>query len=149
MRPSREAGPAGPASPVRGYTALVTARARVWGGVLAACLLAAGSGTAAGGTRSAVLHGTVLVAPATPVCMPRVPCMRPAAGVVLAFSRAGAVRARVTSAADGSYRVALAPGTYAVRVTRPEGVHRLSPLAVSLSANQVKRVTFYLDTGIR
>ena len=127
----------------------VMARARVWGGVLAVCLLAAGSGTAAGGTRSAVLQGTVLVAPAAPVCMPRVPCMRPAAGVVLAFSRAGVVRARVTTGAEGSYRVALAPGTYGVRVTRPEGVHRLSPSVVSVSAGQVKRTTFYLDTGIR
>jgi hypothetical protein len=127
----------------------VIARARVWGGVLAVCVVAAASGTAAGGTRSAMLQGTVLVAPATPVCMPRVPCMRPAVGVVLAFSRAGVVRARVTTAAGGSYRVALAPGTYAVRVTRPKGVHRLSPSAVSLSAGQVKRTTFYLDTGIR
>jgi hypothetical protein len=75
--------------------------------------------------------------------------MRPAAGIVLAFSRAGAVRARVTTSSDGSYRVALAPGTYAVRVTHPRGVHRLNPSAVTLSASQVKRTTFYLDTGIR
>ena len=117
--------------------------------MLAVCALAAGSGTAAGATRSAVLQGTVLVAPAAPVCMPRVPCMRPAAGVVLAFSRAGAVRARVTTTADGSYRLALAPGRYAVRVIRPTGIHRLSPAVVTLSAGQVKRTTFYLDTGIR
>jgi hypothetical protein len=127
----------------------VIARARVWGVVLAACFLAAGSGTAAGGTRSAVLQGTVLVAPATPVCMPRIPCMRPAAGVVLAFSRADAVQARVTTASDGSYRVALAPGLYAVRVVRPTGVRRLTPATVRLYPSQVKRLTFYLDTGIR
>jgi hypothetical protein len=112
--------------------------------VLAACVLAAGSGVAAGSTRSAVLHGTVLLAPATPVCMPRVPCLKPGAGVVLRFVRRGVVRARVTTASDGSYRIALAPGRYVVRSARP-----VIPAAVTLSSAQVKRVTFYLDTGIR
>ena len=114
---SGEAGPQGPASRVRSYTLAVVARPRLWGGVLAACVLTAGSGTAAGGTRSAVLHGTV--------------------------------RARVTTALDGSYRLALAPGAYGVRVTRPSGIRRLRPSAVRLVRGEVKRVTFYLDTGIR
>jgi Carboxypeptidase regulatory-like domain len=127
----------------------VIARPQLWGGVLAVCLLVLGSGTAGGATRSAVLHGTVLAAPATPVCMPRIPCMRPAGGVVLAFSRGGSVRARVTTAADGSYRLALGGGTYSVRVTRPAGVRRLSPSVVAVARGQIKRVTFYLDTGIR
>ena len=121
----------------------------VRGVALAACVTAVVCGTAAGATRSGVLHGTVLAAPATPVCMPRVPCMRPAAGVVLAFSRAGVVRARTTTDADGTYRVTLAPGAYAVRVTRPSGVRRLNPATVRVDAGQTRRVTFYLDTGIR
>jgi hypothetical protein len=75
--------------------------------------------------------------------------MHPAAGVVLAFSRGGIVRARVTTSADGTYRRALAPGTYVVRVVEPTGAGRLSPTSVRLVANQVRRVTFYLDTGIR
>ena len=125
------------------------ARPRVWGGVLAVCVLAAASGNAAGATRSAVLHGTVLLAPATPVCMPRVPCMKPAAAVVLTFSRGGVVRARAVTASDGGYRVALAPGTYAVKVTRPAATSRLAPAKVVLAPNQVRRLTFYLDTGIR
>ena len=81
--------------------------------------------------------------------MPRVPCMRPAAGVVLAFSRGGDVRARVTTAAAGTYRVALRPGTYTVRVIRPTGVRRLNPSSVHVAAGEVRRVTFYMDTGIR
>jgi hypothetical protein len=119
------------------------------GVVIAACVAVVASGSAAGATRSGVLHGTVLLAPATPVCMPRVPCMRPAPGVVLAFSRGGLVRARATTDADGTYRVTLRPGTYGVRVVRPTGMHRLNPASISVSASQVKRVTFYLDTGIR
>ena len=121
----------------------------VRGIVLAACVVAAGSSSAAAGTPSAILRGTVLLAPATPVCMPRVPCMRPAPGVVLAFSRGRIVKARATTAADGSYRVALAPGAYGVRVTRPSGVRRLSPATVRVAGGQVNRVTFYLDSGIR
>ena len=114
------------------------------GVVLAACVVLIGSGTAAARTHSAVLSGTVLEAPAAPVCMPRVPCMKPGAGVVLAFVRRGVVRARVTTRADGSYRVALAAGRYVVRSART-----VTPAAVTLSPAQVKRVTFYLDTGIR
>jgi hypothetical protein len=81
-----------------GYTAGVSR-----GIALAACAFAVAVGTAAGATRSAVLRGTVLAAPAAPICMPRVPCMHPAAGVVLAFSRGGVTRARVTTGADGTY----------------------------------------------
>jgi len=81
--------------------------------------------------------------------MPRIPCMRPAPGVVLALSRGGLVRGRVTTGADGSYRVALAPGAYSVRVARPAGVRRLTPSSVTAAGGQVRRVTFYLDTGIR
>jgi hypothetical protein len=81
--------------------------------------------------------------------MPRVPCLRPAAGIVLAFERGGIVRARVSTARDGSYHVMLAAGSYAVRVTHPAGVRRPTPASVAISPRQVKRVTFYLDTGIR
>lgn len=81
--------------------------------------------------------------------MPRVPCLRPAAGVVLAFSRGATVRARVTTAADGRYRLALRPGSYNVRVIRPSGVARLRPSVVTLTSGELKRLTFYLDTGIR
>ena len=75
--------------------------------------------------------------------------MRPAPGVVLAFSRGGVVRTRVTTAADGSYRITLSPGAYSVRVTRPAGVRRLTPSGVSVAGGEVKRVTVYVDTGIR
>jgi Carboxypeptidase regulatory-like domain len=116
---------------------------------MAACLLVLPAGTAAAAKRSGVLSGFVLSAPATPVCMPLVPCVRPAPGVVLTFRRADVVRARVTTGANGSYRVRLVAGTYAVKVTRPVGAGMLRPTSVTISVGQVKRVTFYLDSGIR
>jgi hypothetical protein len=127
----------------------VLARRWVWGGSTAALAVAVAVGTAGGATRTARLSGFVLSAPATPVCMPRVPCMRPAAGVVLAFRRVGVVPTRVRTARDGSYHVLLAPGTYAVRVAEPLGVRRPKPATVTVSAGHMKRVTFYLDSGIR
>jgi len=75
--------------------------------------------------------------------------MHPAAGVVLAFTRGGVIRARVTTGADGTYRVSLVPARYGVRVLRPTGVQRINPASVRVEAGQVRRLSFYLDTGIR
>jgi hypothetical protein len=80
--------------------------------------------------------------------MPRLPCLRPAVGVLLTFSRAGKDRAHVTTAADGKYRVLLAPGTYRIHVSR-KIARRISPSDVIVHASRVSRLTIYLDTGIR
>ena len=80
--------------------------------------------------------------------MPRVPCMRPAAGVVMIFSRAGRDRAHVRTATDGGYRVLLAPGTYRISVARPFA-GRVKPVEATVHASQVRRLNVYLDSGIR
>jgi hypothetical protein len=90
----------------------------------------------------------VLRAPVEPICMPRVPCIRPAAGVVLAFTRGGRVEARVTTAMNGNYHVLLRPGIYGIRVTRP-ATRRVNPTQVRVYAGQLRRVNVYIDTGIR
>jgi hypothetical protein len=118
-------------------------------GLVAAFLLLLPTETVGASTRSGVLSGFVVSAPAAPVCMPRVPCLRRAAGVVLAFTRGDLVRARATTGDDGSYRVTLEAGTYRVKVARPAGLRLLKPLSVTIAAGEAKRVTFYLDTGIR
>jgi hypothetical protein len=118
-------------------------------GLLASVLVLLPTAPAGATARSGVLSGFVVSAPAAPVCMPRVPCLRKAAGVVLAFVRGDVVRGRATTADDGSYRVMLVAGTYAVKVTHPDGVRLLKPLSVTIAAGETKRVTFYLDTSIR
>lgn len=86
--------------------------------------------------------------PVTPVCMAGVPCSRPAAGIVLAFSRRGSERAHVTTSKDGTYRVMLAAGTYSVRVVHPS-TRRVEPASVMVAGGRIRRVNFYIDTGIR
>jgi hypothetical protein len=123
-------------------------RSWVWVGLIAACLAIVPSGTASRAQFTTGLKGTVLAAPTEPVCMPRVPCMRPAAGAVLAFTQGDLVRKRVATAADGTYRVLLRPGRYGIRVTRP-ATHRVSPIQVRVDAGQIRRVNVYIDTGLR
>ena len=80
--------------------------------------------------------------------MPRVPCLRPAAGVVLVFSRGGSDRAHAKTRTDGSYRVLLAPGTYRIRVTHPL-VLRARPAQARVYVGRLRRLNIYLDVAGR
>ena len=112
--------------------------------VLAASLaLVAGAGAHRTTLRSG-LYGTVVRGPITPVCVAGVPCSAPAAGAVLVFTR-GAVIDRVTVASDGSYRLHLPAGTYAVR----SGAKKLAPTLARVYAGRMARLDFSIDTGIR
>jgi hypothetical protein len=91
-----------------------------------------------------LLKGTVTIGPLTPVCRVGTPCTGPAARVVLTFtSRTRAVRA--TTAADGTYSVRLAPGTYSV--TGSKGM-RIAPAQVVVGPRG-RWQSFAIDTGIR
>jgi hypothetical protein len=79
------------------------------------------------------------------VCIAGRPCSKPAAGVVLTFSRAGRAAARATARANGSYRARLAPGLYAARAS----YGRLEPATVRVGPGAMRRVDFSIDTGIR
>ena len=109
--------------------------------VAAALLFAA---PAAAGTSGA--RGVVRIGPTMPVCAIGRACTRPAAGVTLTFSRAG-VAHRTKTAHDGSYRLALAPGTYRLLVAGARFGARPRTVAVPSGRFVVRDIT--IDTGIR
>ena len=100
--------------------------------------------TTAGALARSGLYGTVMRGPISPTCVAEQPCDAPAAGVVLVFSRGGVVVARVRTHGNGSYRIRLAPGRYAVT-----GGRDLQPSAVRVLRGRFRRVEFSIDTGIR
>jgi hypothetical protein len=108
-------------------------------------LPAAACGTAPRGG----LFGIVRISPARPVCLEGEPCTRPARRVWLVFSRSGREVGRERTGSDGSYRITLPRGAYAV--TSPGGVigRGLEPQRVSVPAGGYARVDFSLDIGIR
>jgi hypothetical protein len=95
------------------------------------------------------LRGLVVFSPTRPVCFEGQPCSKPAAHVVMVFSRRGGVAARVRTRADGTYRVSLQPGTY--RVSAP--AHRvgsgITPRTVRVPNGRTMRADFEIDTGIQ
>ncbi len=98
---------------------------------------------------SSGLFGVVVRAPTMPVCIAGRPCSAPAADLLLSFRRGGAVRT-VRTDGHGRYRIALAPGLYAVTaVTKPGPGRGLEPREVRVPAGRTVRANFTLDTGIR
>lgn len=95
------------------------------------------------------LRGVVMRGPTTPVCREDDPCEKPAAGLVLVFSRSGSVAARVTTTRAGTYVVRLRAGWYTV-TTPGRGVGSgITPRAARVLAGRIRRVDFHLDTGIQ
>jgi hypothetical protein len=113
---------------------------------LALVVAAGAQATTARGT----LAGTVTRGPITPVCAIEQPCDEPAAHVTLVFSHADRDVTRVTTGADGRYRVRLPATTYQVRRARSGAPDRkLEPHAVLVKAGRLIRIDFSIDTGIR
>ena len=91
-----------------------------------------------------------MIEPGYPLCKVGRPCVRPAPYVRLFFSRSGRIVARTRTAADGSYRIGLRPGTYAVSSpTTKIGDAGLWPRRVTVPAGRYKRVIFKLDLGLQ
>jgi len=109
-----------------------------------ACAGSAGSGSGSSGIRGLVLRG-----PTQPVCTVGVPCEEPAAGAVLAITRAGRIVARERTDAAGRFRVSLAPGRYTV-ITTGARIGQMAPSTTALvPRGRYVRVTLRIDTGIR
>jgi carboxypeptidase family protein len=112
--------------------------------VVLAALVAAFSATSASAAPSG-LRGLVLRGPTTPVCRAELPCAAPVKGATLRFIRAGSTHISKTDA-HGRYRIALAPGTYTVRIA---GARRPKPSLVRVRTGHVFVANFTIDTGIR
>jgi hypothetical protein len=114
---------------------------------LAVALVASSAGAA---TSSSGLRGVVTRGPIAPVCAAGQPCSEPAKDVTLAFSRKGRVVRRARTNEEGRYRVALAPGLYAVRLTPKPSIGRgLEPVRARVVRARFRRLDFSIDTGIR
>jgi hypothetical protein len=117
--------------------------------LLSSLALALAAGAQASAPRG-TLAGLVTRGPITPVCTVEQPCDEPAAHVTLVFSHAGRDVTRVTTGADGRYRLRLPATTYQVRRARSGAPDRkLEPHSVLVKAGRVMRIDFSIDTGIR
>lgn len=118
---------------------------------LAACALLAllGLAAAATATTTSGLRGLVTLSPSRPVCPEGQPCSKPAAGVVLVFRRDGRVAARVTTRADGAYRILLRPGLYTVTAPAHRTGSGVTPSQVRVPKGRIARVDLEIDTGIQ
>jgi hypothetical protein len=103
-------------------------------------------GTGVRGTVTAGPTCPVVTEPPTPGCEER-----PVAGAVLVFTdTAGAEVARVTSAADGSFSVELAPGGYRLTAEPVKGLMGTpAPMDVQVEAGGRTELQVSYDTGIR
>jgi hypothetical protein len=95
------------------------------------------------------LRGLVTLSPTRPVCLEEQPCSKPAAGVVLVFRRDGGLVTRITTRADGTYRVMLRPGRYAVSAPRYRFGSGVTPKMVRVPRGRVAHLDFEIDTGIQ
>ena len=98
---------------------------------------------------SSGLRGKVTLSPARPVCIEDEPCSKPAPGVVIVFRRDSRIAARVTTGADATYRVPLAPGTYTVAAPQYRRGSGVTPRTVRVPKGRIAHVDLEIDTGIQ
>ncbi len=116
---------------------------------LAIVVLLAPFGEAAGSSNVSGLHGLVTLSPTRPVCPEEQTCSKPAVGVLLLFRRDDHVVARVTTRANGAYRVLLRPRTYTVVAPAYRVGTGVSPRVVRVPDGRVARIDLEIDTGIQ
>jgi hypothetical protein len=117
---------------------------------LAAVLAALASASPAASTVSSGLRGVVTTP--SPVCLQDTPCSNPSPGVTLTFSQGGTIVKRVKSGDAGRYLIRLGAGVYSVTSTSTSTSvrgGRVRPGSVRVLKGMVRRVDFFVDTGIR
>jgi hypothetical protein len=117
-------------------------------------LTACGSYQFAGGAPSptpalGTISGHVVAVPCAPVEQPGNACTsRPLPNLEIDYVAGTTVEARTLTNADGTYAVALMPGTYAVRFKTYMRVVS-GPLSVTVAVGSSTTANYVLDTGIR
>ena len=76
-------------------------------------------------------------------------CERPYEASITVLDQRGREVTRLRTAADGNFRVSLAPGTYTLRPESPELLPRASEQQVTVEPGKLTRVEIRYDTGIR
>ena len=104
---------------------------------------------ATGSSAASGLRGLVTLSPTRPVCIEDQPCSKPAPGVLLVFRREGRIVSRVTTRADGTYRLMLPPGGYAVFAPEYGRGSGVTPRVVRIVKGCHRRVDLEIDTGIQ
>jgi hypothetical protein len=92
------------------------------------------------------LYGVVTRGPTTPVCRVDVPCTKPYGHSTLVFSHLALTR-RVTTDAQGKYRIALPAGRWSLRVQ--DAHFGWTPTAVTVPSGRYAKLNVSVDTGIR
>lgn len=125
--------------------------------VLVALLLAAAAcgayqfpgGNPSPSPESGTVSGRVLAVPCAPVEQAGTSCAgRPVPKLELDYIRGGAVAGVAVTDARGSYLVALAPGTYEVKLKSYQRVIS-GPLTITVAPGSSQVANYLLDSGIR
>ena|SRR2546423_14912871 len=108
-------------------------------------------GRGSGGAASSGVEGRVTIGPTCPVERPDSPCPdAPYVARIRVLSGSDVV-ASGTSAKDGTYRIAVAPGTYTVEAdpVSAGGIARSAPAHVVVRAGAFSHLDLSFDSGIR
>jgi hypothetical protein len=96
------------------------------------------------------IEGTIVIGPTCPVIVAENPCPdRPYQATMTVRSSDGSLVTRFTSAADGTFRVSLPPGSYLLEGESSGTYPRPPKLEVAVEAGQYTSVDLMYDTGIR
>jgi hypothetical protein len=119
-------------------------------GLVAAFTLAACGGDVSGDGTSGI-RGLALVGPQCPVVTAESPCPdEPFHGTIQVLDASGAVVADGRTGDDGSFEIALEPGTYVVTAELEAGSPPfVKPVDVTVEAGTFAEVNVTIDTGIR
>jgi hypothetical protein len=133
-------------------------RPKLLGGALALALVVAGCGNfgievntplpPSGITGSVVLGPTC---PNPPSVGPdgQVPCLTPYAAQLVVLDTEGKVVTRITSGADGTFRVDVPPGDYVIAPATTASYPSAQPVSVQVVAGNYAQVQINYDTGLR